>query len=62
MDTFLKLQCKSRCSNSCNCVFKDERPFTEEEEEKLQTALGLTAPELELAIETCEFFLHQVMM
>ena len=38
---------------------KDERTFSEEEEEKLQTAFGLSSQELELVIETSEFFLHQ---
>ena len=38
---------------------KDERTFSEEEEEKLQTAFGLSGEDLELVIETSEFFLHQ---
>ena len=39
--------------------FKDERTFSEEEEEKLQSAFNLSGQELELVIETSEFFLHQ---
>ncbi|CAH1797151.1 unnamed protein product [Owenia fusiformis] len=38
---------------------KDERPFTEDEEEKLQKTLELQEADLELVIHTCEFFLHQ---
>ncbi|KAL3867481.1 hypothetical protein ACJMK2_044683 [Sinanodonta woodiana] len=38
---------------------KDERTFSEEEEEKLQTALGLSPPDLELLLQTLEFFLQQ---
>ena len=34
--------------------------FSDEEEEKLQKALSLTGPDLQLVIEACEFFLHQV--
>ncbi|KAJ8304126.1 hypothetical protein KUTeg_017709 [Tegillarca granosa] len=39
---------------------KDERTFSEEEETKLQGVLELPPPDLELIIQTLEFFLHQV--
>lgn len=38
---------------------KDERTFSEDEEEKLQTSLGLSGPDLELLIQSLEFFLQQ---
>lgn len=38
---------------------KDERTFSEEEEEKLQSSLSLTDGNLELVIHTLEFILHQ---
>lgn len=38
---------------------KDERTFSEDEEEKLQASLGLTGPDLELVIQSLEFFLQQ---
>ncbi|KAK7492518.1 hypothetical protein BaRGS_00016184 [Batillaria attramentaria] len=38
---------------------KEERTFSEEEEEKLQGALGVAAADLELIIETLEFILQQ---
>ncbi|XP_076443796.1 COMM domain-containing protein 10-like [Babylonia areolata] len=38
---------------------KEERTFSEGEEEKLQDALGLTGSDLELIIETLEFILQQ---
>ena len=38
---------------------QDERPFSPEEEEKLQGALGLEAKDLELVIETTTFILQQ---
>ncbi|XP_062571920.1 COMM domain-containing protein 10-like, partial [Saccostrea cucullata] len=38
---------------------KDERTFSEEEEEKLQSSLSLSDTELELVIHTLEFILHQ---
>ncbi|XP_013414424.1 COMM domain-containing protein 10 [Lingula anatina] len=38
---------------------KDERAFSEEEEEKLQSAFGLEGEELDLVITTCEFILQQ---
>ncbi|CAE1307685.1 COMMD10 [Acanthosepion pharaonis] len=38
---------------------KDERSFTEEEEEKLQSTFNLPANDLELLLETLEFFLQQ---
>lgn len=38
---------------------KDERTFSEEEEEKLQSSLSLTDGDLELVIHTLEFILHQ---
>lgn len=38
---------------------KDERTFSEEEETKLQGVLELPPPDLELIIQTLEFFLHQ---
>ncbi|KAL5005499.1 hypothetical protein ScPMuIL_018955 [Solemya velum] len=38
---------------------KDERTFSEEEEEKLQTAFNLSAGDLELVVQTLEFFLQQ---
>ena len=41
-------------------VLQEERTFTEEEEEKLQSALGVAGADLELIIETLEFFLQQV--
>lgn len=40
--------------------FQDERTFSEEEEEKLQSSLSLTDGDLELVIHTLEFILHQV--
>ena len=43
-------------------VFQDEMTFSEEEQEKLQGALQLNAQSLELVVETCEFFLHQVIL
>ncbi|PVD19722.1 hypothetical protein C0Q70_20213 [Pomacea canaliculata] len=36
-----------------------ERAFSEEEEDKLQSALGVTADDLELIIQTLEFILQQ---
>lgn len=41
-------------------LFQDERTFSEEEEEKLQSSLSLTDGDLELVIHTLEFILHQV--
>ena len=41
-------------------VFKDERTFSEDEEEKLQGALDLSGSDLELVLQTLEFFLQQV--
>ncbi|KAL8562624.1 hypothetical protein ACOMHN_011196 [Nucella lapillus] len=38
---------------------KEERTFSEGEEEKLQGALGVAGADLELIIETLEFFLQQ---
>ncbi|XP_052216689.1 COMM domain-containing protein 10-like isoform X2 [Dreissena polymorpha] len=38
---------------------KDERTFSEEEEEKLQQTLGIDGPELELVLQTLEFLLQQ---
>ncbi|XP_060065538.1 COMM domain-containing protein 10-like [Ylistrum balloti] len=38
---------------------KDDRTFSEDEESKLQDALGLTAGDLELVLQTLEFFLQQ---
>ncbi|XP_046354622.2 COMM domain-containing protein 10-like [Haliotis rufescens] len=38
---------------------KDERTFSEEEEEKLQSTFELSAPDLELVLETLEFILQQ---
>ncbi|XP_061172957.1 COMM domain-containing protein 10-like [Saccostrea echinata] len=38
---------------------KDERTFSEEEEEKLQSSLSLSDTDLELVIHTLEFILHQ---
>ncbi|XP_022329094.1 COMM domain-containing protein 10-like [Crassostrea virginica] len=38
---------------------KDERTFSEEEEEKLQSSLSLADSDLELVIHTLEFILHQ---
>ncbi|ELU02871.1 hypothetical protein CAPTEDRAFT_180424 [Capitella teleta] len=38
---------------------KDERTFSEDEEDRLQSALALSDDELQLVLETCEFFLHQ---
>ncbi|OWF53988.1 COMM domain-containing protein 10-like [Mizuhopecten yessoensis] len=38
---------------------KDDRTFSEEEETKLQDALALTAGDLELVLQTLEFFLQQ---
>lgn len=40
--------------------FQDERTFSEEEEEKLQSTFELSAPDLELVLETLEFILQQV--
>lgn len=40
------------------CV-QDERPFSAEEEEKLQGALGLEAKDLELVIDTTTFIFQQ---
>ena len=41
-------------------VFKDERAFSEDEEEKLQIALGLESDDLHIVLETCAFILEQV--
>lgn len=41
-------------------LFQDERTFSEEEEEKLESSLSLTDGDLELVIHTLEFILHQV--
>ncbi|KAI0208419.1 COMM domain-containing protein 10 [Lamellibrachia satsuma] len=38
---------------------KGERTFTEQEEEKLESALSLPPQDLQLVIETCEFILQQ---
>ncbi|XP_060558279.1 COMM domain-containing protein 10-like [Ruditapes philippinarum] len=38
---------------------KDERTFSEDEEEKLQGTLGMSGPDLELLLQTLEFFLQQ---
>ncbi|XP_052100412.1 COMM domain-containing protein 10-like [Mytilus californianus] len=38
---------------------KDERTFSEDEEEKLQGSLELTGPDLELVLQSLEFFLQQ---
>lgn len=40
-------------------TFQDERTFSEDEEEKLQATLGIAGPELELVLQTLEFFLQQ---
>ena len=40
--------------------YQDERTFSEDEEEKLQTSLGLPGPDLELVLQSLEFFLQQV--
>lgn len=40
--------------------FQDERTFSEEEEERLAPTLGLDGADLELVIQTLEFFLQQV--
>ncbi|XP_050402231.1 COMM domain-containing protein 10 [Patella vulgata] len=37
----------------------ESRPFTDEEEEKLQGALGVSSEELELVLQTLEFFVQQ---
>lgn len=42
-------------------MFQDERTFSEEEEEKLQSSLSLADSDLELVIHTLEFILHQVL-
>lgn len=39
---------------------KDERAFSEDEEEKLQIALGLESDDLHVVLETCAFILEQV--
>ena len=41
-------------------ILQDERTFTEDEEEKLQASLGLDGADLELVLQTLEFFLQQV--
>lgn len=46
--------------NDIFVLFQDERTFSEEEEEKLQSSLSLTDGDLELVIHTLEFILHQV--
>ncbi|XP_070542596.1 COMM domain-containing protein 10-like [Ptychodera flava] len=38
---------------------RDERSFTEDEEEKLQTALGLESKDIQLVLETIAFILEQ---
>ncbi|KAK3799073.1 hypothetical protein RRG08_051355 [Elysia crispata] len=38
---------------------KEERTFSEEEEEKLQTAFGFSSNDLDLVLETLEFILQQ---
>lgn len=44
----------------CFDLLQDERTFSEEEEEKLQTTLGMDGADIELLIQTLEFFLQQV--
>ena len=39
---------------------KDERAFSEEEEEKLQAAFALESDDLHVVLETCAFILEQV--
>ena len=39
---------------------KEEKTFTEDEEEKLQKALSLESADLQLVVEACEFIFHQV--
>ncbi|WAR28461.1 COMDA-like protein [Mya arenaria] len=39
---------------------KDERTFSEEEEERLQSTLSLEVTDLELLLQTLEFFLQQL--
>lgn len=43
-----------------NIFHQDERTFSEEEEEKLQGSLELAGPDLELVLQSLEFFLQQV--
>ncbi|XP_068694296.1 COMM domain-containing protein 10-like [Montipora foliosa] len=38
---------------------RDDRAFSEEEEEKLQIALGLESDDLHIVLETCAFILEQ---
>lgn len=42
--------------------FQDERTFSEEEEEKLQGGLDIAASDLDLVLQTLEFFLQQVII
>ncbi|XP_068741371.1 COMM domain-containing protein 10-like isoform X2 [Montipora capricornis] len=39
---------------------RDDRAFSEEEEEKLQIALGLESDDLHIVLETCAFILEQI--
>lgn len=50
------------CNKSENFLYfiQEERTFSEVEEERLQTAFSISAPELELVLETLEFILQQV--
>ena len=41
-------------------LMQDERSFTEDEEEKLETALGIEGRDLQLVLETTAFILEQV--
>lgn len=41
-------------------IYKDEKAFTEEEENKLESALGLEPDDLQIVLETAAFILEQV--
>jgi len=64
----LHIQFKYKPTHLWTCLCKllilfsvqDERTFSEDEEEKLEATLGLGAEELELLLQTLEFFLQQV--
>lgn len=58
---FLHL-CRPPVFNDCISRFpsQGERPFSEDEEQKLQTALALEKQALHLVLETSSFLLEQV--
>lgn len=47
-------------NDEVNCVPQEERTFSEEEEQKLQSALSLDKQDLSLVLDTTAFILEQV--